>query len=77
MLGVSGDSLETHYAFSAEHGIRFPLISDTDGTIRKLYGGGRVTYLIDRAGVVRCIQKGVPDIQRFLAELARINRRRV
>ena len=45
IIGVSTDSMETHNKFSAENGIEFPLITDEDKTIKKLYGRGRVTYL--------------------------------
>jgi peroxiredoxin Q/BCP len=72
VLGVSGDSLATHEAFSKEHGIAFPLVDDSGGAIRKLYGGGRVTYLLDRDGIIRLIRPGVPDNRELLEELDRI-----
>lgn len=73
MLGVSGDTLETHQAFMQEQGITFPLIDDADGAIRKLYDGGRITYLIDREGIIGFIMKGVPENRRLLEELDRLN----
>jgi peroxiredoxin Q/BCP len=73
VLGVSGDTLETHRAFAEEHGITFPLIDDSDGAIRSLYGRGRLTYLIDREGIVRFIDKGVPDNARLLKELDKLH----
>jgi peroxiredoxin Q/BCP len=72
VLGVSGDTLETHRQFSKEFNITFPLIDDADGAVRKLYGGGRVTYLIDAAGTIRHVMKGVPDNPRLLEELDRL-----
>jgi peroxiredoxin Q/BCP len=60
VLGVSSDSLDTHREFAAKLGLSFPLVAD-DGTLRKLYGGGRITYLIDRSGVIRYVHKGMPD----------------
>lgn len=71
MLGVSGDTLETHQAFMKEHAIAFPMIDDADGAIRKLYASGRVTYLIDKEGIISFILKGVPDNGRLLEELDR------
>lgn len=71
MLGVSGDTLETHQAFVKEHGITFPLINDADGSIRKLYDSGRVTYLIDKDGIISFIMKGVPENKVLLKELKR------
>jgi len=38
VLGISTDSVYAHRAFAAEHGIGFPLLSDTDGTVAREYG---------------------------------------
>ena len=62
VIGVSSDPPEGHRAFAGKYGLPFPLLSD-DGTLRARYGvprtlgliPGRVTYLIDRAGIVRQI----------------------
>lgn len=69
VLGVSGDTVETHRRFAEQHGIRFPLISDIGGTIARSYPGGRVTYVIDRAGIVRHVMQGMPDNGRLLEAL--------
>jgi thioredoxin-dependent peroxiredoxin len=69
VLGVSGDTVETHRRFAEQHGIRFPLIADADGKIARKYPGGRVTYVIDRAGIVRFVMKGMPDNERLLEAL--------
>lgn len=55
-----------------ENGINFPLITDKDKTIKKLYGRGRITYLIDKNGVIRFVQKGVPKNRVFFEELKNI-----
>jgi peroxiredoxin Q/BCP len=73
VIGVSADSLEENVKFAAENGIDFPLVSDTEKSIRKSYGRGRMTYLIDKYGIIRHIQKGVPDNQAFLNKLEQIN----
>ena len=72
MLGVSGDTLETHRQFSQEHTITFPLIDDAAGEIRQLFDSGRVTYLLDKEGIIRFIMKEVPDNQRLLEELDKL-----
>ncbi|MEE4264364.1 MAG: redoxin domain-containing protein [Desulfobacteraceae bacterium] len=72
IIGVSADSLETNHKFAANNGIDFPLISDQGKKIRKLYGRGRVTYLIDKEGTIRFIQKGVPKNQDFLSVLEKL-----
>ena len=68
VLGVSADSLETHEDFVKKLGLNFSLLVD-DGSIRKLYGSGRLTCLIDRAGIVRYMHKGMPDNERLLQEI--------
>ena len=61
VLGVSSDSPESHQKFAAKYNLPFLLLSDTGSKVRKTYGvpatlgllPGRVTYVIDQAGVVR------------------------
>ena len=61
VIGVSSDSVRSHRRFAARHGLPFVLLSDTGGAVRERYGvertlgllPGRVTYVIDKAGVVR------------------------
>lgn len=63
VIGVSSDSPASHRSFAEKHRLPFPIISDQDRSLRKLYGvpntlvfvPGRVTYVIDRDGVIRLI----------------------
>jgi len=63
VIGVSSDSAESHQKFASQHRLPFVLMSDAKGEVRKLYGvpttfglvPGRVTYVIDKEGVVRHI----------------------
>ncbi|MBW4494559.1 MAG: peroxiredoxin [Oscillatoria princeps RMCB-10] len=64
VIGVSGDSPASHQQFAAKYKLPFTLLSDTGNQVRKLYGvpaaafgllPGRVTYVIDREGVVQHI----------------------
>ena len=71
VLGVSGDSLETHQAFAKELGLSFPLLVD-DGSICKHYGSGRITHLIDQQGIVRYVHKGMPDNDTLLQEIEKL-----
>jgi peroxiredoxin Q/BCP len=72
VLGVSSDTLETHIEFSEKYGFDFPLLVD-DGTIRKLYGSGRITYIIDQSGIIRYVYKGMPDNDRLIEELEKLS----
>jgi peroxiredoxin Q/BCP len=73
VLGVSGDDMETHLKFAKKYDITFPLISDLDREIKNLYGRNRITYLIDKKGIIRFIQKGVPDNKDFLKKIKKIS----
>jgi thioredoxin-dependent peroxiredoxin len=61
VIGVSGDSAESHQAFAAHHRLPFILLSDASGRLREAFGvpktlgilPGRVTYVIDKQGIVR------------------------
>jgi thioredoxin-dependent peroxiredoxin len=71
VLGVSSDNLATHERYAKELGLTMPLLAD-DGRIRQSYGGGRLTYLIDTCGIIRLVQKGMPDVGSLLAEIRRL-----
>jgi peroxiredoxin Q/BCP len=60
VVGVSRDDEASHARFAAHHGLPFLLLSDPTGEVHRLFGvssrlglADRVTYVIDRAGVVR------------------------
>jgi peroxiredoxin Q/BCP len=69
VLGVSADPVETHKKFAKKVGATFPLLTDEDKKVRKMYGSGRITFVIDKQGIVRHIMKGMPDNQELLKEL--------
>ncbi len=72
VLGVSPDSIATHEEFSTKNGLQYPLVADESGEVRKQYAPGRVTYIIDKEGVIRFIQPGVPDNGVLLTELEKL-----
>ena len=61
VLGISSDSEQSHRAFAEKYRLPFPLLADTDGAVRKLFKvpkslgllPGRVTFVIDKKGVIR------------------------
>lgn len=69
VIGVSSDDMETLQEFAKERSIGFPLITDAKNEIKNNYGRGRITYLMDKEGTIRFIQKGVPDNEVFLEQL--------
>lgn len=64
VIGVSGDNVQSHHKFATEYKLPFTLLSDRDKSLRKLFGvptnllglvPGRVTYVVDREGIVRMV----------------------
>lgn len=61
VVGVSPNALDEHRGFAEHHGLPFSLLSDADGELRRQYDvrrslgliPGRVTYVIDRQGVIQ------------------------
>lgn len=61
VIGISGQSVESHKNFALKHRLTFTLLSDDGNKVRKLFGvptiffgllPGRVTYIIDKTGKV-------------------------
>lgn len=61
VIGISADSVKSHQKFANKYQLPFILLSDEDKRLRHLFGvknnlfgllPGRVTYVIDRNGVV-------------------------
>ena len=72
VLGVSPDSLKTHQRFTEKYDLHVPLIADEQGAIARLYAPGRITFIIDKTGIIRFIQKGVPSTRVLLEELEKL-----
>jgi peroxiredoxin Q/BCP len=61
VIGISADSTDSHRGFADRLRLPFLLLSDADGSVRSRYGigktfgmiPGRVTFVIDREGIVR------------------------
>ncbi|MFC1657334.1 peroxiredoxin family protein [Candidatus Moduliflexota bacterium] len=66
---MSADDIETHKRFAESLGITFPLVADPGKQIQARYGSGRIAFLIDREGIVRYIETGMPDNQRILRKI--------
>ena len=76
VIGVSSQSVESHRSFATHHGLPFILLSDAGNKVRKLYGvpstmgiiPGRVTYIIDKKGVVRHIFSSQTQAEKHVEE---------
>jgi peroxiredoxin Q/BCP len=84
VIGVSADSPESHQQFIAKYHLPFTLVSDSDNALRKLYGvqnvstekygvlPGRVTYVIDKEGIVRHVFSSLFEAERHTTEAINI-----
>jgi len=85
VIGVSSQSVDSHKRFALANTLPFILLSDEDDKVRKLYGAqstlglfpGRVTYIIDKKGIVRHVfssqlnpTKHVEEALRILKEIS-------
>lgn len=61
VIGISGQSVESHKDFALKHNLTYRILSDEGNLIRKRFGvptnmfgllPGRVTYVIDKSGTV-------------------------
>jgi peroxiredoxin Q/BCP len=76
VVGISSQSAASHEAFAAKHRLPFTLLADEGGKVRRQYGvpstlgllPGRVTYVIDRSGVVRHVFNSQLNATRHVTE---------
>ena len=76
VIGVSGDSSQSHQQFAQKYNLPFTLLSDTNNQLRKVYGvpttlfilPGRVTYVIDPKGIVQHIFNSQLDFKAHVDE---------
>lgn len=83
VIGVSSDSPERHQAFASGHRLPFLLLADQGGSLRQAFGvpkslglfPGRVTYIIDTAGIVRHVFNSQFSADRHVTEALEIVRK--
>lgn len=86
VIGISADNVASHKKFAEKYQLPYTLLSDTDKKVRKLFEvkntllgilPGRVTFVVDKAGIIQLIFKNQfgaeKHIQESLAILKEIN----
>lgn len=76
VIRISSDSVESHRSFAENHNLPFTLLSDEGGKVRRLYRvpdtlglfPGRVTYVIDREGMVRHMYSSQLSVEKHVRE---------
>ena len=78
--GVSNGSTSSHLAFANRNKLQYPLLCDTNDSLRKTFKvpkvlgfmDGRVTYVIDRKGIVRHIFRDLLNGPEHIKEAIRV-----
>jgi thioredoxin-dependent peroxiredoxin len=76
VIGISADDEASHREFSAHHKLPFILLSDKDKKVATLYNikktmgifSGRVTFVIDKEGIIRMIYSSQLNFQKHVDE---------
>jgi len=77
VIGISSDSVASHKKFAEKYNLPFTLLADTKKEVRKLFGvpsnilgmvPGRVTYVVDKNGVVIYIYNSMTNAETHIEE---------
>lgn len=83
VIGISADTPASHLAFAKKHRLTFTLLSDTGNKVRKMLGvqsdlfgliPGRVTYVVDKEGIIRYIFNSQMNSRKHVSEALRVLR---
>ena len=81
VIGISADNVASHKRFAERYQLPYTLLSDSDKKVRKLFGvknallgilPGRVTYVIDKEGIIRFIFENQFGAEKHITESLRI-----
>ncbi len=81
IIGISGQSVESHKKFAEKYHLSFTLLSDEGNKVRKLFGvptdlfgtlPGRVTYVVDKTGTVVYVFDSQSQATKHVDEALRI-----
>lgn len=81
VIGISGQSVESHKNFAQKHNLKYQLLSDEGNKIRKLFGvptnlfgllPGRVTYVADKTGKVIYIFNSQTQVEKHVEEALKV-----
>jgi len=81
IVGISGQSAESHYDFAAKYNLNYPLLSDTGDKVRKLFGvpssgfgliPGRATYVANKDGRVIHVFNSQSQVKRHVDEALKV-----
>lgn len=85
VIGISSDSAESHNSFKNNHNLPFILLSDSKKEVQNLFGvpkslfgilPGRVTYIVDKEGIVNHIFNSQLNVDKHISEALKIVRKK-
>lgn len=69
VLGISAQDVASHQRFAGRHGLRIPLLADTDKSVAALYGtlgplgfARRSLVIVDRDGIIRYVHRAMAGL---------------
>ena len=69
VLGISAQDVASHQRFGGRHGLRIPLLADTDKSVAALYGtlgplgfARRSVVIVDRDGLIRYVHRAMAGL---------------
>jgi thioredoxin-dependent peroxiredoxin len=82
VIGISPDDTQSHKSFAEHHRLPFTLLSDPDDRVASRYGvgktlgilRGRVTFVIDRQGIIRGKFSSQLNYEKHVGEALRVIR---
>jgi peroxiredoxin Q/BCP len=81
VVGVSSDSPESHLQFKEKYNLPFTLLSDSDGSVRALFGvdgnynglrPGRVTFVVNKKGGIQYVFDSSSDIEAHILSAQKV-----
>lgn len=83
VIGISGDSIKSHKNFAERYKLPFILLADANKSLRRLFGvptnllgllPGRVTYVVDKKGIVQMVFDSMNAESHFLRTLEQVKK---
>lgn len=77
VIGISSDPVKAHKNFASKYGLQFRLLSDENKKVRQAFGvptdflgllPGRVTYIIDKKGIVKYVFNSQFNAEKHVVE---------
>ena len=77
VIGISGDSPESHTKFIEKYNLPFTLLSDENDVVRKQFGvkgkfmdviPGRVTFIADKSGIIQYVFDSMSNAEQHVDE---------